>query len=171
MKAIVLFDTLFGNTERIANCLMRGLQEAGVEAECVNISVVARVEKLAEYDLIALGAPTQYITASKPMKVFLDRLKADNLKGKYGFAFETKLESIMSGSAAKFIEKKLKDIGIEIIKPRSSAIVIGRKEKKHEAKIGDAVLKEGMEELFEKVGRELGVLLLQGRAQKVGGTM
>jgi hypothetical protein len=73
----------------------------------------------------------------------------------------------MSGSAAKVIEKKLKDMGIEIIKPRSSAIVIGRKEKIDQAKVGDAVLKEGMEELFEKVGNELGQLL-QEKARKVG---
>jgi menaquinone-dependent protoporphyrinogen IX oxidase len=171
MKAIVLFDTLFGNTERIANSLARSMQESGIAAECVNIKM-ARVEKLSEYDLLALGAPTQYITASKTMKDFLDRLKELNLKGKCGFAFDTKLDSFMAGSAAKFIEKKLKAYGVDIIRPRSSAIVIGRKEKEkkkngEEIKIGEAVLKEGMEELFETVGKELGTLL-ESRARKVG---
>ena len=167
MKAIILFDTLFGNTEMIAQYLAKGLRQAGVESECVNISKV-RTDELTEYDLLALGAPTQYLSASKPMKEFLDRLKTVNLKGKYGFAFDTKLGSFMSGSAAKVIEKKLKDMGLEIIKPRSSAIVVGRKEKKDQAKIGDAVLKEGMEEQFEKVGSELGQLLQ--KTQKVGET-
>jgi menaquinone-dependent protoporphyrinogen IX oxidase len=54
MKAIVLFDTLFGNTERIANSLAKGLQEAGITTECTNIKM-ARLEKLPEYDLLALG--------------------------------------------------------------------------------------------------------------------
>jgi hypothetical protein len=62
------------------------------------------------------------------MKEFLDELKEVNLKGKWGFAFDTKLDSIMAGSAAKFIEKKLKAYGVDIIRPRSSAIVIVRKE-------------------------------------------
>jgi multimeric flavodoxin WrbA len=150
---------------------MRGLQGAGVEAECMNSMVVARLEKLAEYDLIGLRAPTQYITASKPMKDFLDRLKEFDLKGKCGFAFDTKLDYFMAGSATKFIDKKLKAHGLDIIRPYCSAIVIGRKEKEKkkkegEMKIGETMLKEGMEEVFETVGKELGTLL-ESRARKV----
>jgi flavodoxin len=169
MKAILLFDTVFGNTERIANSLARGLKDVGVDAECVSINN-ARVDKLSDYDLLALGAPTQYITASKPMKEFLDQLKDLDLKGHYGFAFDTKLDYIMAGSAAKFIEKKLKASGVDIIRSRSSAIVIARKEKekikKEQIKIGEAILKEGMEEQFEAIGKELGELLKRSKARK-----
>jgi len=164
MKAIVLFDTLFGNTERIASCLAAGLQETGIEAEYVNIKGV-EVNRLVVYDLIVLGAPTQYLSASKPMKGLLERLKAVNLRGKYGFAFDTKFGYPLSGSAAKFIEKKLKGLGLEIIQPHSSAIVVGQKTA---VKVGDAMLKEGIQDLFEKTGKELGVLL-QERAQKTVG--
>jgi flavorubredoxin len=162
MKAIVLFDTLFGNTEKIAGSLARGLQEAGVEAEAVSIKS-ARIDRLAEYDLLALGAPTQYITASKLMKEFLERLKGLDLNGKCGFAFDTKLGSPLSGSAAKFIEKKLRELGLDIIKERSSAIVVGQKE----GKVGGAVLKEGVEDLFRQLGKELGTLL-QKMPSRVG---
>ncbi len=169
MNAIVLFDTVFRNTERIANSLATGLQDAGVAAECVSIKIV-RVDKLIDYDLLALGAPTQYITASKPMKVFLGQLKDLDLKGKCGFAFDTKLDYIMAESAVKFIEKKLKPSGVDIIRPRSSAIVIARKEKekikKEQIKIGEAVLKEEMEEQFETIGKELGELVKRSRARK-----
>jgi menaquinone-dependent protoporphyrinogen IX oxidase len=50
MKAIVLFDTLFGNTERIANSLARGMQRSGIAAECVDIKM-ARLEELSEYTI------------------------------------------------------------------------------------------------------------------------
>lgn len=163
MKAIILFDTLFGNTERIASCLARGLQEAEVQAESVNIKA-ARIDRLAEYDLLALGAPTQYFTASKPLKEFLERLKGLDLKGRRGFAFDTKLESRLSGSAAKFIEKELQELGLDIVRPRSSAIVTGQKKGD---KVGQAVLKDGMEELFEQIGKEIGALL-QSTQRKVG---
>ena len=63
-----------------------------------------------------------------------------DLKGKRGFAFDTKLESRLSGSAAKFIEKKLRERGLDIIRPHGSAIVAGQKG----AKIEEVVLKEGM---------------------------
>jgi flavorubredoxin len=162
MKAIILFDTLFGNTEKIARSLASGLQEAGVQADCVNIRA-ARIDELAEYDLLALGAPTQYLTASKPLKEFLERLKGLDLKGRRAFAFDTKLDSRLSGSAAKFIEKKLQELGLDIIRQRSSAIVVGQKKGD---KVGEAVLKGGMEDLFKQVGKELGALLSE--RQKVG---
>jgi flavorubredoxin len=127
-----------------------------VQAECVNIKAV-RIDRLVEYDLLALGAPTQYFTASKPLKEFLEGLKGLDLKGRRGFAFDTKLGSPLSGSAAKFIEKKLQEFGLDIIRPRASAIVIGQKEKG--AKIGEVTLKEGMEDLFKQLGKELGALL------------
>jgi hypothetical protein len=107
------------------------------------------------------------------MKEFLDQLKDLDLKGKWGFAFDTKLDSIMAGSAAKFIEKKLTACGVDIIRPRSSAIVIARKkkEKKEQVKIGEAILKEGMEEQFGAIVKELGELLKKGsRARRVEAT-
>ena len=163
MKAIVLFDTLFGNTERIASRLAAGLQATGIVAEDANIKGL-EIERLVEYDLIALGAPTQYLTASKPMKDFLERLKAVNLRGKSAFAFDTRYGYPLSGSAAKFIEKKLKHLGLEIIRPRSSATVV---QQKTAVKVGDSILKEGTEAAFEVVGKELGELLCE-RARKAG---
>lgn len=151
MKALILFDTLHGNTERIAACLAEGLQEAGVQAQCASIRD-ADVDGLAGYDLLALGAPTQYLTASKPMKEFMERLKSRDLKGMYGFAFDTKLDSPLSGSAAKFIEKKLQEAGLQIIRPRRSATVAGQEGKR-------VALKTGMEELFRLIGREIGSVL------------
>lgn len=154
MKAIVLFDTIYGNTERIARLLAAGLQESGVEAESVNIKE-AQTDALAGYDLLALGAPTQYFTASKPLKAFLERLKGIELKGKKGFAFDTRLDSRLSGSAAKFIEKRLQELGFIIIRPRASALVMCEKGARPE----ETILKEGMEERFESIGKELGALL------------
>lgn len=160
MKAIVLFDTLFGNTERIANSLVKGLQEAGIEADCVNI-VTLSMDKVPSYDFIALGAPTQFETASRPTKQFLERLKGLNLKGKYGFAFDTRLDDIMAGSAAEYIEEKLAIYGLEIIRPHKSATVVWHEEKREgeEGARTQANIKEGMEALFETIGRELGELL------------
>lgn len=167
MKAIVLFDSLFGNTERIAKSLARGLQEVGVEAECVNITI-ASIDKVSRYDLIALGAPTQFETASKPMKEFLERLKDLDLKSRYGFAFDTRLDDIMAGSAAEYIEKKLAIYGLEILRPRSSATVVWQEERREggEEPRTQANIVEEMEALFEAVGKELGELL-QNRDQRV----
>ncbi len=145
-----MFDTRYGNTEKIAKSLERGLNQTCIETVCVNTRDVT-VDLLKQYDMICVGAPTQFMTASRPMKKFLGKLKSMNLFGKYGFAFDTKFDSRMSGSAAKFIEEKLKNLGLEIIAPRESAIVFGMNEKE-----GGAILKEGEETRFEQIGLRIG---------------
>jgi flavorubredoxin len=161
-KAIVVYDTLFGNTEKVAEALSRGIQKYDVEVKCSSIKD-ADIDELRQYNLIAVGAPTQYLTASRPMKEFLSRLEGNrSLAGKYGFAFDTRYDSFMAGSAAKYIEKRLKKVGIEIIKPHRSGIV--RKTKTpYEAAKSDTLLKEGIIQAFETVGNEIGAFLASKR--------
>jgi hypothetical protein len=84
------------------------------------------------------------------MKEFLGKLKSTDLSGKYGFVFDTRLGAPLSGSAAKFIEKELKNLGLQIIAPRESAIVFGVKKEE-----GGARLKEGEEKRFEQIGTQV----------------
>jgi flavorubredoxin len=164
-KAIVVFDTRYGNTEKVANALAKGIQKSAVEARCFNINDV-QIGRLAEFDLLAIGGPTHYRTASKPMQDFFEKLEQANLSGVYGFAFDTRVDSFWAGSAAEFIEKKLKVLGLQIVRPRVSAFVgrakkrgresrdIGRRETKEERKArrakekeerrAEVVLEEGM---------------------------
>jgi len=155
MKACVIFDTRYGNTEKIARSFETGLKEAGVQTVCVNARDVV-VDSLKQYDLICVGAPTEGFTASKPMKELLANLKSNDLSGKYGFAFDTKLDWRLSGSAAKFIEKELNNLGLQVIAPRESAIVFTLKER---GAITGARLKEGEEKRFEQVGTQVGTAL------------
>jgi flavodoxin len=154
MKAITLYDTRFGNTERIAKSLETGLKQVdGIQSVvCINAKDVP-IDSLKEYDLICIGAPTEGFTASKSIKKFLGKLKGIDLVDKYGFAFDTKLDSRLSGSAAKYIEKELSSKGFIIIAPRESAIVFAEKES---GTIAGARLKEGEEERFRKIGTQLG---------------
>lgn len=165
MKAIIIYHTRFGNTERIAKSLEIGLKEAsGIQdVVCTNVRDVTAVDddSLKEYDIICIGAPTEGFSAPKPIKEFLGKLKRVNLAGKYGFAFDTKVDSKLSGSAAKFIEKELKSQGLQIVAPRESAIVFALKEM---GTITDARLKEGEDKRFEQVGLQLGTASVQNRS-------
>lgn len=165
IKAIVIFDTRYGNTEKIAESLETGLKQAGVQTVCVNTKDVA-VDSLQQYDLICVGAPTEAFTASKPMKEFLGRLKNTDLSGNCGFAFDTKLDSRLSGSAAKFIEKELINLNLRIIAPREAAIVFALKER---GATTGARLKEGEEKRFEEIGLRVGTMIAQSGAQTVSG--
>jgi len=143
-KAIVIFDSKFGNTEKIAEALSEGMKKEGLNVDCVRIENVD-LNKLAEYDMLAIGAPTQWFGISKPMKEFLKKLANVNLQNKKAFAFDTKLSEGRSGSAAKGIEKQLKQLQMTIIRPYASAIVKGVK----------GPLEEGAEEKFTQIGSEI----------------
>jgi flavorubredoxin len=116
MKAIVIYHTRFGNTERIAKSIATGLNKdpSGIQdVVCTNLrDIVAVDESLKEYDMICIGAPTEGFSAPKPVKEFLRKLKSFNLEGMYGFAFDTKVDFRLSGSAAKSIEKELRSQGL-----------------------------------------------------------
>ena len=143
-KAIVIFDTKFGNTEKVAKALALGIGKQGIDVYCVNVEKV-QIDKLAEYDLIAIGGPTHGFGMSAPMKVFIKKLENLNLRNKSAFVFDTRTGSRFWGSAAKGIEKRLEGIGMVIVKPRSSATVKGLK----------GPLQEGAEKRFEQIGTEL----------------
>jgi len=150
--AAVLFATRFGTTEIVAKAFERGLKEAGMETICARTSDVAP-GSLQDYDLICLGGPTEVFTATRDVKDFLKAMRSINMKGRFGFAFDTKLDSRMSGSAAKYIEHVLDDWGLHMISERQSAIVTSRKEG---GRIVGADLKEGEEIRFEELGAKVG---------------
>jgi hypothetical protein len=81
---------------------------------------------------------------SKPVKEFIEKIKHVDLRDKKAFAFDTKNRGRW-GSAAKGIEKRLQRIGINLVKPCDSAIVLGLK----------GPLQDGMETKFMQIGAEL----------------
>lgn len=161
--AVVLFSTRFGTTEKVAKALEQGLREAGMETNCLNAGSVP-LESLKRYDLICVGGPTEAFGASKPMKEFLRSMGGAGLSCKFGFAFDTKLDSRFSGSAAKYIEHVLDDDGMRIVAPRESAIVTARKEG---GRVVGADLNEGEEQRFQKLGLRIAAMAAEEMA-KVG---
>ena len=148
----MFFATRFGTTEIVARAFERGLKEAGMETVCARTSDVAPV-LLHDCDLICLGGPTEVFTATREVKEFLSAMGGIDMDGKFGFAFDTKLDSRMSGSAAKYIEHALDDRGVHLIADRQSAIVTSRKDG---GKIVGADLREGEEKRFEELGVRIG---------------
>ena len=147
-KALIIYDTKFGNTEKIAKALASGMNEQGINAECIHVENV-QMDTLHEYNLLAIGGPTHGFGMSKPIKEFFKTLEKIDLREKNGFAFDTKNPPRYWGSAAKGIEKRLAKLGINIVRPRSSAFVKGLKGPLH----------ENAEETFRKIGVEIAKLL------------
>jgi flavodoxin len=169
-RACVIFDTRYGNTEKIAKSLASGLGRGGITTDCSDVSKVS-LASLGENDLICVGGPTQYRTASKEMQDFLQSLSSLNLEGKLAFAFDTKRGFVLAGSAAKYIEHALRKRGMRIVDESQSAIIVSpepEKDKKEfaskdewkEWKHRSERLRDGEEKRFEEIGASLANELL-----------
>jgi flavorubredoxin len=149
VKALVVYDSMYGNTEKVAKALAAGLQSGGVDVDAIKVDAV-KVDELGKVDLLCVGSPVHAWNASKPVQEFLEHLKSvDGLTGKKAFAFDTKMKSRLAGSAGGKIERKLKDISFTIAKRSESAIVKGR----------EGPLQERAEETFKQIGAELAKML------------
>ena len=143
-KAIVVYDSRFGNTEKVAKALTQGMKAQGVKVDSIHVDK-ADISKLSNYDLLAVGGPTHMRGISKPMKAFLEKLTSADIGARKAFVFDTKVKAWWAGSAAKGIEKRLKKLKMSIVKPHSSAIVTGR----------EGPLADGTEEMFKQIGAEV----------------
>ncbi len=157
VRALILYHSLFGNTKDVALSLAKGIEETGVETECLGIDEVS-IDQISNYDFLAIGGPTHMIGLSKTMKDFLKKLKSINLRGIKGFSFDTRNHSrlnkkrwfVLENSAARRIEGKMKKMKMIIIKPRQSAIVYGK----------EGPLESNVEPSFLEIGTEIGNILI-----------
>lgn len=144
MKAIVVFDSKFGNTEKVARALALGLADGGVESDCVRFDQVP-LDRVRTSDLVVIGGPTQNRKVSAPLDQWLQALSTSDVAGKRGFAFDTRYKSRFAGSAARGIEARMQDLGMKVSTPAASAIVDGTK----------GPLEPGSEETFRRIGTDL----------------
>jgi flavodoxin len=109
MKALIIYDSQFGNTEQIAKAMEATL---GKDAKAVRVGAVKDAD-FATHSLILVGSPTQGGRMTVAMKTFLDNLTADKLKDKRFAAFDTRLKgwSKIFGYAAPRIETAIKEKG------------------------------------------------------------
>ncbi|MFW9820503.1 MAG: flavodoxin domain-containing protein [Candidatus Thorarchaeota archaeon] len=122
---IILYDSVYGNTKKVAMSLNRGLEAGGLHVDTISIQDF-NISDLSDYDVIGIGGPTHMRGVSKQMKLFLSNLKHIRLINKIGFVFETKASIPLSGSAARKILRYLKMMKIEVLYPTITAIVVGR---------------------------------------------
>ena len=88
-KAVILYDSVYGNTKKVAMSLSRGLEAGGLHVDSNSIKDF-NIGEMVNYDIIGIGGPTHYHGASKKMKSFLNKIKHHKMEGKYGFVFETR---------------------------------------------------------------------------------
>jgi flavodoxin len=120
MKALVVYDSFFGNTERIAQSIGNAL---GPPEDVGILRVVdVRPEQLAGLKLLIVGSPTRAFRPSPAMKNFLKSIPKDGLKGAKVAAFDTRITDKEIDSAV-FILRILVNIFGYAAKPIADRLV------------------------------------------------
>jgi flavodoxin len=122
MKSLVIFDSTFGNTGKIAETIAK---ELGTESRAVSVSD-CRATELMGIELIVVGSPIIGWRPSEKMGFFLADLDKGKLKGLRAATFDTRVRKFYHGDAAKKIAQALKKAGAEIIAVPQAFYVQGK---------------------------------------------
>ncbi len=124
MNALVIYDSQYGNTERIAESIAEALRAFG-RARTARASVAPLVE-LQEVDTLFLGCPTQGWRPTQAMRNFLENTPVEQLRGRSIACFDTRFHRPrwLTGSAAAVMVKKLRQAGAPPFAPPESFFVV-----------------------------------------------
>ena len=89
MKALILYDSVYGNTEKIALAIGNALGSQD-DVHVVKVSD-AKPDQFAGLDLLIVGAPTQRFRTTAVMSDFLKTIPANRIKDVKVSAFDTRL--------------------------------------------------------------------------------
>lgn len=89
MKILIIYDSFFGNTEKIARALGEALGSHD-DVEVVR-AAEAKPEDLTGVELLVVGSPTRAFRATPAMNQFLGKIPSNGLKGVRVGAFDTRI--------------------------------------------------------------------------------
>lgn len=125
MNALVIYDSLYGNTEQIARAVGAVLETYGP----TRVEPASSVTTIPPgTDLLVVGGPTHGHSINEGIKSFLDRVEPSTFANIAVTAFDTRadLPMLLSGSAAKGIGKQLRRNGSTLVVEPGSFLVDGR---------------------------------------------
>ena len=126
MKALVVYDSMYGNTEKVAKAI-GGAISGNVRVLRGNEVTPPDLESI---DLLIVGSPTQGGRPTKPIQDFLDRVSESAIKGANVAAFDTRFSSKwvkIFGYAAGRIARNLEKQGGVLTVPPEAFFVEGTK--------------------------------------------
>ncbi len=112
-SAVVVYDTMWGSTEKMALALMRGLKEAGIPTVLRSLQTYHRSEVIADVlqsKIVAVGSPTLNRNMLPSVSAFLTYMKGLQPKERLGFAFGS---YGWSGESAADVQQIISEAGLQ----------------------------------------------------------
>lgn len=114
-KLLIVYDTMWGSTEKMAQALAEGITSEGVEVKVYNLTKSDRsdiVKEILDAGAILVGSPTLNNGIFPTVADFLCYLKGLKPKGRLGAAFGS---HGWAGGAVKAIQQELSQAGIDVL--------------------------------------------------------
>ena len=86
-KALIVYATRTGETEKIGNLIAEGIRFSGHEADVAKVTEIKKEDDLKAYDAVVFGSPTYHGEMAQGMKTILFMAEKAGLEGKVGGAF------------------------------------------------------------------------------------
>ncbi len=122
MNTLVVYDSQYGNTERIAQAIASTLRAFG-QVQAVRVDPAHPIE-FQGVDLLILGSPTQGFRPTPAIQSFLEKVSPASLSGLAVACFDTRFRGrLWKNSAAPRMARQLRTMGVEPIVPPESFFV------------------------------------------------
>ena len=87
MKAIIAYDSVYGNTKMVANEVAVVIRKMGYESELIDLKKWDKTTPGG--DVLFIGSPTRMVRMTRPAKRFASKLDLKTWEGKLIYTFDT----------------------------------------------------------------------------------
>lgn len=125
MSVLIVVDSIYGNTERLA----RVVGDELAKTYRVRIARPSGLERLPDdADLIVIGAPTHRHGVPASISDLLFASPAGSMPGTPAAAFDTRyrIPRLLSGASSDPVARRLRRLGCRLVLPPESFFVMGR---------------------------------------------
>jgi flavodoxin len=139
MNTLIVYDSLFGNTEQLAVAMARALMPHGPSRSAhVNETPFTQ---LRDVDLLVLGCPTQQWNLMPDMKVWLQRAPVEAVRGARVACFDTRprIPLWIGRHAAPLMARYLRRRGVTLLVPHEGFYVRDRDRRLEQGEVERAV--------------------------------
>ncbi|MHA2392113.1 MAG: flavodoxin family protein [Promethearchaeota archaeon] len=149
MKIVIIYETRFGNTKKVAEAIGEGLSEEGHDVKVNHVKEI-NLDEMGDMDLIVIGSPTYAGSHVPSIRKFINNLSGSKMEGKSIIAYDTH----SAGGEGTFLRKAVFKMEKQIKKklPSMNILMNGRQFKVHGIK---GPLIDGELEKCKTFGKEI----------------
>lgn len=141
-KALVIYDSMWGSTEKMAKAIVEGIAGEGIEVKLFNLTQTDKsdvIKEVLESKAIIIGSPTLNNGMFPTVAAFLTYMKGLKPKNKIGAVFGS---YGWGGGAVKAVEGELKSTGVELLENITTRYIPDKDELEKCKKFGKEIAKK-----------------------------